>query len=151
MWLCTAYQSKYCNNYNFLEARVRLQLIFLVSSMVVLLPRGWQKSQWIILTLSDMGRKTHVYPIPYGGWRHLTSLTLSPRGCRFRPTAEGVVLGPMLLFISWIYLKIEPTCKKIDKNIKNWARFQDFNILRNWDFTQPWLTEIAITRSNLEI
>ena len=33
-----------------------------------------------------MGRKTHVYPIPYGGWRHLTSLTLSPRGCRFRPT-----------------------------------------------------------------
>ena len=56
-----------------------------------------------------------------------TPLTLFPRGWRFRHT-------PMLLCISWTYLKIEPACKKLGKNLKNWARFQDFKILRNWDF-----------------
>ena len=32
---------------------------------------------------------------------------------------EGVVLGPMLLFIIWTYLEIERTCKKLGKNLKN--------------------------------
>ena len=47
---------------------------------------------------------------------------------------EGVVLGPMLQFICWTYLDIELICKKWSKNFKNWARFQNFQILRNWDF-----------------
>ena len=48
-----------------------------------------------------------------------TPLTLFPRGWQFRHT-------PMLLFISWTYSKIEPTCKKLGKTIKNWAGFQVF-------------------------
>ena len=59
------------------------------------------------------------------------TLTLSPRGCQLRATAgggylippkeipEGVVLDPMLYFFSWIYLKLEPTCKELDINHRN--------------------------------
>ena len=32
---------------------------------------------------------------------------------------EGVVYGPVLLYVSWTYLEIELTCKKSGKNIKN--------------------------------
>ena len=32
---------------------------------------------------------------------------------------EGIVLGPMLLYISLQYLEIELTCKKLGKNLKN--------------------------------
>ena len=64
---------------------------------------------------------------------------------------ERLVLGLILLYISWTYLKIEFTCQKLGKNFKNWARFRDFKILRNWDFAPPWLTETAITRSIFEI
>ena len=38
---------------------------------------------------------------------------------------EDVVLGPMLLYISWANLEIELTDKKIGKNFKNLVRFQD--------------------------
>ena len=61
------------------------------------------------------------------------------------------VLGPILRYISLTYLEIELTCKKLGKNFKNWARFQDLKILRNWDFASPWHTEIAITHSIFEI
>ena len=60
------------------------------------------------------------------------------RGAIWYPTPleimEQVVLGPMLPYISWQYLEIELTCKKLGKNLKNWERFQDLKILRNWDF-----------------
>ena len=70
---------------------------------------------------------------------------INPRGCRFCPTPvgvsdtppppleikEGVVLGPMLLYISWTYLEIELTCKQLGKSLKNLARFKDLKILKN--------------------
>ena len=31
------------------------------------------------------------------------------------------------------------------KSKKNWARFRNFKIFWNWDFTSPWYTKIAIT------
>ena len=46
---------------------------------------------------------------------------------------------------------MELTCKKLGPNLKNWVRFWDLKIWRNWDFASPWLTKIAITRSILEI
>ena len=72
------------------------------------------------------------------------NLTLSPRGCQVCPS-PGVGLSdtPMLLYISRTYLEIELTCKKLGKHIKNWARFQNFKILQNWDFATPWRTKIA--------
>ena len=36
-----------------------------------------------------------------------------------------------------VYLRV--TCKKSARNIKIWARIQDFKILQNWDITSPWL------------
>ena len=59
--------------------------------------------------------------------------------------------SPMLLQIIWTYLEMELTCKNLGKNSKNWAKFWDFEILRNWDFASPWHTEIPITLSIFEI
>ena len=55
---------------------------------------------------------------------------------------EGVVLGPMLLYISSTYSEFELTLK-IWGNIWNIER--DFEISKFWDFASIWLTEIAIT------
>ena len=33
------------------------------------------------------------------------------------------------------------------QNLKNWVRFHDLKIWRNWDFTLSWLTKIPVTQS----
>ena len=101
------------------------------------------KSKYLQLMYSNMGPKTTPSLIFRGGiraWRVWEILIFSNNqanskikliifACHFRPPLEikeGVVLGPLLLYISWKYLEIELTCKKLAKNLKNWARFLDF-------------------------
>ena len=59
---------------------------------------------------------------------------------------EGVVLDPNMLF-----REMKLTCKKLDKNLKNWVRFWDLKIWQHWDFASAPVTKIHVTRSIFEI
>ena len=79
------------------------------------------------------------------------SISLPPRG--------GYLISPLgnqgrscfWPHVAIYKLKIFRNWAHMHKNLKNWARFQDFKILRNLYFASPWITEIAITRSIFEI
>ena len=79
--------------------------------------------------------------------RSYLHLTLSIPSHTIWEINDGVSLGPTLLYISMTNLDIEVTCKEINKSFKNFARFQDFKLLRNWNFASPCLTVIDIIRS----
>ena len=77
-----------------------------------------------------------------------------PGGGRSAPPLEiheGVVWDPLLLFRSYTSIKIEITWGISGRNLKNWVRFHDLKIWRNWDFALGWLTKIPVTRSIFEI
>ena len=54
---------------------------------------------------------------------------------------EGVISDPKLLYSICYLVYLGVTCKKSARNIKIWARFQDFKILWIWNFTSPWQTK----------
>ena len=68
----------------------------------------------------------------------------SPQGIN-----DKEIWHPLLLYITWTYMKIEIACKKLVWNLKNWARYLDFKILRHQIVKQPCLS-IFICRANLQ-
>ena len=51
---------------------------------------------------------------------------------------EGVIPDPIILKDICYHIKLDVTCKNLEQNLKNWARLQDFNIVRSWDFGHNW-------------
>ena len=65
-------------------------------------------------------------------------LTLSPTapmgGLRGPPSdiEEGVISDPMLPYSISLFLYLGAKRKNLDRNLKIWARYQDFKILWHW-------------------
>ena len=56
-----------------------------------------------------------------------------------------------MLFRDWTSIEMKLTCKKLDKNLKNWVRFWNLKIWQDWDFATTPVTKIHVTRSIFEI
>ena len=84
---------------------------------------------WLFMSTSFLGSS---YPTSHG-----ISDSVAPMGGDSEaPIKERVISDPMFYLI---YLGV--TWKKSARNLKIWARFQDFKILWNWDFASPWQTK----------
>ena len=86
---------------------------------------------------SKIHLKMHLNPI-YHHHRLLESVSPMLGGVSKTPPRKSIILDPIFLkgMCYWVHLDV--TCKTLEQNLKNLARFQDFNILWNCDFALHW-------------
>ena len=65
-------------------------------------------------------------------------------------TNEEPIFNPLLLYITCWLVKLEITYKNLEKNFKNWVRFQEFKIWWFWDIASPWFDVRKLLYSSLD-
>ena len=83
-----------------------------------------QKSFWHSLLLWILLWLWHINPTFHGVWDSVAPMG----GGHQRPPLikEGVISDPILLYSIFYLVSLEITCKKSARNLKIWARLQDF-------------------------
>ena len=98
--------------------------------MTVVLSRDMKYNFWINKT-----KKSKFNPIFHGILDYVAPMVASEPSPEIK---EGVISDTMLLYNICYLVYLGVTCKISARNLKIWARFQDFKILGNWDFASPW-------------